>query len=244
MMRSATFFSVWMVLLPTSSHAFTARIPTLMPSLSQSSLLSPSPSDSSATTAAPPTARTSTVLFVRKDEQRKRKRVSEDLEPLCYVEFPSPQQRMELKKIATKRNNQRKLQRFFLPAEETAGPFSPQTFADLMALLDDNELVEVRGISKESKSNAFSTAERLVAELKMEYEALPSAPDGEKIIALLSPKGHSVVLYAEMADDHPDAASRKIVLRTSVGQKNVWVQRPKPERDNRGQIISEARTES
>eukprot|EP00957_Ditylum_brightwellii_P074075 5628803-Ditylum_brightwellii.AAC.1 len=46
-------------------------------------------------------------------------------------------------------------------------------------------------------------------------------------------KGFTATLYCGF-DDGRDG---KIKLRTSVGQKNTWVKKPKALRDNRGQII-------
>jgi hypothetical protein len=53
-------------------------------------------------------------------------------------------------------------------------------------------------------------------------------------VALLSTRGHTALIYCPtLPVDHPD----KFVLRTSVGQKNVWRARVKAPRDHRGQII-------
>jgi hypothetical protein len=145
-----------------------------------------------------------------------------------FVDFPTPAQKTALKKEASKRQARNELATVFLPQEETMGPFSEDTLKDLWNALQENGLVQIRGISKDNKKYAFNTAERLCAELEMIQQELQ--------VTLLSMKGHSVVLFSPtLSSDHP----LYVTLRTSVGQKNTWQGRVKAPRDHRGQIIKE-----
>lgn len=154
-----------------------------------------------------------------------------------FVEFPTPRQRIELKKAASKRQARKQLVSFSLPAEETSGPFSQETLEQIGSLLNVNELVLVRGISKNQIKSVFGTAERLGAEVEMTLPSLP-CEEGERTfvptVALLSTKGHTALFYSPLLPlDHP----LHVPIRTSVGQKNTWTARDKAPRDNRGQII-------
>lgn len=143
-----------------------------------------------------------------------------------FVDFPTPSQRTVLKKEASKRQARKSLVTFSLSLEESEGPFSTETLSEVWNLLAQNELVLVRGISKEHKKRIFDTAERLCAELETIQDEFP--------VTLLSMKGHTALIFSPaLSTDHPS----HVPLRTSVGQKNTWRARPKPVRDNRGQII-------
>lgn len=144
-----------------------------------------------------------------------------------FVEFPTASQRISLKKEASKRQARKELATFTIPEDETSGPFSDETLRELWHMVAGNELVLVRGISKRQQKYVFSTAGRLCAELEVMQKELP--------VTLLSTKGYTAILFSpSLPDDHP----LHVPLYTSVGQKNTWRARPKPPRDNRGQIIN------
>jgi len=136
----------------------------------------------------------------------------------------SPMQVKFLRKEAGKRKARRKLHRLSVPTDESSGPFTEETLSAISGLLDVNELVEVRGISLTSKKKAFQVSEDLAATLSHVME---------KDVFVIDRSGFKAIMYCQGEDDLPG----KIKLRTSVGQKNVWKAKPKPPRDNRGQII-------
>jgi hypothetical protein len=143
------------------------------------------------------------------------------------VEFPTAAQKKVLRAEASKRQARKELSAFSLPEVETRGPFSKETIAALMQLLNENELVEVRGVSKGKIKQVFATLSRLCMELEIETQ---------KNVSLVQPKGFSGVLYSPTDEEsHPS----RIQLRTSVGQKNVWTKRSKAARDERGHIVKE-----
>jgi hypothetical protein len=145
------------------------------------------------------------------------------------VEFPTAAQKKVLRLEATKRQARKEMSTFSLPEAETRGPFSKETIAGLMQLLNENELVEVRGVSKNKVKQVFTTLTRLSMELEIEMQ---------KNVCLVRPKGFSGVLYSP-ADDEDESHPDRIKLHTSVGHKNVWTKRSKAPRDQRGQIVKE-----
>jgi hypothetical protein len=143
------------------------------------------------------------------------------------VEFPTAAQKKVLRLEASKRQARKEMSTFHLPEPETRGPFSKETIVALMQLLNEHELVEVKGVSKNKVKQVFTTLTRLSMELEIEMQ---------KNVCLVRPKGFSGVLYSPVDDEsHPN----RIKLRTSVGQKNVWTKRTKAPRDERGQIVKE-----
>jgi len=143
-----------------------------------------------------------------------------------FVDFPTAAQRVFLKAEASKRQAWKRIATFSIPPNETDGPFSTATLQDIWAKLSKNELLLVRGISKADKKYVYGTAETICAELETLQSDLP--------VALISTKGHTAVIFCpSLPLDDP----LHVQLRTSVGQKNTWRARPKPPRDNRGQII-------
>jgi hypothetical protein len=138
---------------------------------------------------------------------------------------------MALKKEASKRQARKELSALSLSNEESYGPFSESTMQDIWKLLNENELVQIRGIAREDKKHVFGLADRLCLELEM-----MQSEDDEVLlpVALLSTKGHVAIIYSPTLElDHPN----RVPLRTSVGQKNTWTARIKAPRDHRGQII-------
>lgn len=149
-----------------------------------------------------------------------------------FVEFPTSSQRITLKKEAAKRLARKDMPTFSLLSEESNGSFSYETLQKVWSILSENELILVRGISKDEKKWVYSTAERLCAELETIQADLP--------VTLLSTKGHTATIFCPtLPNDHP----LHIPLRTSVGQKNTWRARTKPPRDYRGQIIKDLNSE-
>jgi hypothetical protein len=162
------------------------------------------------------------------------------------VDFPTPSQRAEIKKEAKRRQARRAMPYFSLSDEESDGPWSDETVQAIWKQLTETEMMEIKGICREDKRDVFQTGKWFCEEL--EELIAPSGSDeveeGEDQeeggihlpVALISTKGHTALIYCPTLPlDHPD----KFILRTSVGQKNVWKRRPKPLRDISGQIIKE-----
>ena len=145
-----------------------------------------------------------------------------------FVDFPTSSQRVTLKKEASKRLARNEMATFSLSPDESDGVMSVTKLQELWSTLSDNEMILVRGISKDDKKLVYRTAQRICASL----ETIQS----DLAVTLLSTKGHTAILYCpSLPLDHP----LHIPLRTSVGQKNKWRARTKPARDNRGQVIRE-----
>ena len=122
-----------------------------------------------------------------------------------------------------KRRARRKLTQFKLPQEESHGEFTEETLAAICGLLAKNELVEVRGISRDRKREVFATTEELGMALS----------EQGKFVSLVETKGFAATFYCPGEDE---VVGKKIVRRTSY-KENQWTKKPKPKRDNRGQII-------
>lgn len=101
-----------------------------------------------------------------------------------------------------------------------------QSYADLIhdlsSELEADCMVELRGISKNSRRNVYSIAEEI-------------AEDAGEIRStfLVTVKGHAAVFFSP---------AETIALRTTR-KKNQWTKRSKAERDSRGQIVREAEEE-
>jgi hypothetical protein len=168
----------------------------------------------------------------------------------AFVNFPTSAQQIELKKEAKRRTARKQMPLFFFKEEEMNGPWSPETFQDVWNLLTKNEMITLKGICRNDRKLVHQTARWFCEELEdlisgsqggdngqvdgsddsddddIEYATLP--------VEVLSYTGHSALIYCPtLSHHHPD----KFRLHTSVGQKNVWTARPKPLRDDRGQII-------
>jgi hypothetical protein len=138
-------------------------------------------------------------------------------------EYVSPNQIKELRKEVAKRRARRKLAHFKLPASETFGEFTEETLTAVCNLLAKNELVEVRGISRDKKREVFATTEEL---------GLALSEQG-KFVTVVEQKGFASTFYCPGDDD---VVGKKIIRRTSF-KEGQWTKKPKPKRDNRGQII-------
>lgn len=158
-------------------------------------------------------------------------------EPL--VDFPTPSQRTALKKEASKRQARKKLASFSLPEADQLGGYSDETLNVIWELLQQHELLRIKGLASVTKERRLvhSLAEELCIRLELEQERQIN-DDVTLPVAMISFKGHSSIIYSPtLPMDHP----KKFILRTSVGQKNIWKARIKAPRDNRGQIIREPR---
>ncbi|KAL3915920.1 MAG: hypothetical protein SGARI_008079 [Bacillariaceae sp.] len=152
-----------------------------------------------------------------------------------------------MKKEAKRRNARKKLKYFSLPEEETNGPWSPETFQEVWGLLTQHEMILLKGLCRDDKKEVFQTAKWFCEDMEelistsQSYEEEGEEEDEEDAdeefslpVALLSVEGHKALIYCPtLPVDHPNSFR----LRTSVGQKNVWSMRPKPLRDDSGQII-------
>lgn len=134
----------------------------------------------------------------------------------------TPMQIKTLRKEITKRRARKQLPKEWLPESETIGPFAEDTLTTICKSLEKNELVEVRGISKDDKRDVFRTSEELAYYLSNCVE---------KDIERVDTKGHASVFYCP---------GKTIKLRTSY-RPNQWNKRAKPLRDNSGQIIKSVR---
>lgn len=157
--------------------------------------------------------------------------MADDAEPL----YLSDNHIATLRKESAKRIANKRMPVVFLPESETNGDFRPSLLAQVCHALETAELVQVRGLSRDSKKQIRKVADMLTIALGMEMG---------KDVNLVMCKGHSAVYYAEADDDDEQDGGRsstlkqpKIKLHTSVGKKNQWTKKPKPVRDNRGQII-------
>ncbi|OEU17286.1 hypothetical protein FRACYDRAFT_184503 [Fragilariopsis cylindrus CCMP1102] len=144
------------------------------------------------------------------------------------VEFPTDKQRMAIKKEAKQRKSRKQLPYFSLSEEEMNGEWSDETFSTVWKQLTETEMMEIKGVCRTDRRAVFRQAKLFCEELEDMISSLP--------VALISTKGHTALIFCPtLPQEHPD----KFILRTSVGQKNVWRSRPKALRDNRGQIIKE-----
>jgi hypothetical protein len=190
---------------------------------------------------------------------------AQEAEEKVFVEFPTPAQRKTLRKEVGKLQARKELATFSMP-EDGAGVrevtndddslFETGILKQIWDLLEEGEIevIQIRGLSRSDKKYAHAAAEHLCYEMEEYYYSTvvmggkddddddDDDQDEEEVdvlapreVTLLSSKGHSAILYCPtmLELDHPN----KIVLRTSVGQKNTWKPREKAPRDDRGQII-------
>jgi hypothetical protein len=150
--------------------------------------------------------------------------------------FVSPVQIAYLRKEANKRESNRRLVRYNLDPQETttASHISPDTIRDISNLFDTSELVEVRGISKDTKKRVFDAAHGLAGTLEEAFE---------RPVVVVDIKGYAAKLYCPWDDDDDDDESGtgrdgRIQLRSNY-RPGQWTRKAKPIRDNRGQIITD-----
>lgn len=142
--------------------------------------------------------------------------------------YLSDNQIATLRKEASKRIANQRMPTLFLQESETNGDFAA-SIAEICTALTTSELVQVRGLSRDSKKQIRNVADLLAMALGVEMG---------KDVNLVECKGHAAVYYCPVEDDRADQLDLpKIKLFTSVGKKNEWTRKPKSVRDNRGQII-------
>jgi hypothetical protein len=140
-------------------------------------------------------------------------------------QFPlTPMQIKTLRKETSRRQAWNTMATVILPAHETMGPFSDETVAQILSLLEQEELVEVRGLARSddesnNKKHVHGISELLLLELNRQNMVLV-----ERVIT----KGHATVFFA--------STTGTLIVRTSY-RPNAWTKKIKPPRDHRGQII-------
>jgi len=145
------------------------------------------------------------------------------------VEFTvTPEQIAKLRKEAAKRDSRKKLPKFFLPPEESAvsesSPPSPDSMGGIIRLLEDDELIEVRGVSKDSKKRAFDACQTLAEMVEVALD---------KPVVVVEQKGFAVRLYSPFDEEEREG---RIELRSSY-EPGRWKRKAKAVRDARGQIV-------
>jgi hypothetical protein len=152
----------------------------------------------------------------------------------CELEALTLQQIKSLRRETSERRASKQLSTVFLPRDESEGPFSPETLSNLSNQLLVQELVQVRGAAVHNKRQVRTVIERLALEL--EWFDADGSNGSEKennnnnnkpTVYLVDLQGHCAVLY------RPNGT---IPLRTTL-KANDWEKRPRPPRDNSGQII-------
>jgi hypothetical protein len=134
-----------------------------------------------------------------------------------------------LRKEASKRLAGGLLPQHWLPETESSSrsSFSTETLTSIISAFDTDELVQVRGISKDDKM-AVLTASR---QLAFEMSVLRGSD-----VSWVETKGHASIYYSPGSSI--SSTTSPIVLRSSY-KEGAWTKRPKAPRDSRGQIIKE-----
>lgn len=149
--------------------------------------------------------------------------------------FVSPEQISFLRKEANKREARNKLPRFNLSAssqQEDVENLPNETIDAISTLFEQSELIEVRGVSKNSKRKVYEMAQTLASTLENLYETP---------VIVVEIKGFAVKLYrpwSEDEDDNETMREGRIQLRTNY-KPGQWTRKAKPIRDFRGQIITD-----
>lgn len=176
------------------------------------------------------------------DDYEEEEEVEEDESEVNF--FVSPEQISFLRKEASKREARNKLPRYNL-STTTSSPqvdnddeenfLSDETITSISNLFEQSELIEVRGVSKNSKRKVHETAHALASTLEDIYETP---------VVVVEIKGFAVKLYrpwsCESDDDEDEMTMREgqIQLRTNY-KPGQWTRKAKPIRDIRGQIITD-----
>ncbi len=140
--------------------------------------------------------------------------------------FISQEQIGVLRKEANKRDRVKKLSKHFLPEEESMG-LSQKSIDEISALFEKSELIEVRGVSKGQKKGLFDIANAMAEHLEEEIG---------KPVVIVDIKGFAVKLYCPWLDGENVDISKRIKLFTSY-RPGQWTRKPKPIRNERGQIV-------
>jgi len=148
----------------------------------------------------------------------------DDEEDYELVEFfVSPNQIDILRKEANKRKARKALPTFFMPAGDST-EVSEETLKEISNLFETNEIIEIRGISKDKKKLVFD----------MSYALAETIEDSmEKPVVVVEVKGFAAKLYSPFDNEEQ---GKRIHLRSSY-KPGQWKRKPKAIRDNRGQII-------
>lgn len=141
--------------------------------------------------------------------------LDDDNDSVTQRDYLTPTQVKTLRKEANKRKTRKELKALVFSDENTAN----QHMAAIVHLLEDSELVEIRGISRNEKRHVRRNAERLALEIEMELE---------RPVFLLDTKGHAATYYSPGIGDFE--------LRTGY-REGQWSKKPRPKRDSRGKII-------
>ena len=154
-----------------------------------------------------------------------RQQEEDDEEEYELVEFfVSPNQIDILRKEANKRKARKALPTFFMAAGDSTVEVSEETLQEISNLFEANEIIEIRGISKDKKKLVFD----------MSYALAETIEDMmEKPVVVVEVKGFAVKLYSPFDDEEQ---GKRIHLRSSY-KPGQWKRKPKAIRDNRGQII-------
>ncbi|KAK1748213.1 hypothetical protein QTG54_000152 [Skeletonema marinoi] len=140
--------------------------------------------------------------------------------------FISQEQIGVLRKEANKRDRVKKLQKHFLPQEESM-ELSQQSMDEISALFEKSELIEVRGVSKGRKKGLFDTANAMAESLEEEIG---------KPVVVVDIKGFAVKMYCPWLDGEDFDTSKRIKLFTSY-KPGQWTRKPKGIRNEYGQIV-------
>ncbi len=151
--------------------------------------------------------------------------------------FVSPEQISLLRKEASKRAARNKLPRYTLSTESSPQQdeenLSDATVHSILNLFEQSELIEVRGVSKNSKRKVHEMAHALASTLENVYETP---------VVVVEIKGFAVKLYRpwtfESEEDDGTVREGQIQLRSNF-KPGQWKRKPKPLRDYRGQIITD-----
>ena len=142
----------------------------------------------------------------------------------------TPNQIKTLRKEAAKRIARKTMaqQSYYVGGEESeessSGEGAQDFFSTVCALLEENELVQIRGVSKNQKRKVYETADQLAEDLSLKMK---------RSVFVVEIKGFAVTLYCGSLDENKKG---RILLRSSY-QEGAWELRMKAPRDHRGQII-------
>ncbi|GAX11328.1 hypothetical protein FisN_15Lh259 [Fistulifera solaris] len=139
----------------------------------------------------------------------------------------TPNQIKFLRKEAAQRLARKSLSQVFLPDQEDGMMMtssSSSSFPAIWEALQQHELVQIRGISRDNIRHVYVTAQQMVLELNYFMSTKTRTQ-----VELIETSGHSALLYAPA--DPP-----RIILRSSY-KEGQWTKKPKKPRDHRGQII-------
>jgi hypothetical protein len=130
----------------------------------------------------------------------------------------TPNQIIALRKEASKRQARK------LMVEHMYQEDSP-SYTSLCQDLQEHEMIQVRGISREDKKHVAKMGEQLAHDLSVELQ---------RVVTVVQIQGHAVTLYSPSSN----VSNRKILLRTSFKEGQLEYRQKAP-RDHRGQIIKE-----